>query len=241
MLREIAMKIFRVLFLLFAVLVVGLPMHALPVLKTQRAKYEALAGRLRAGDYGIDWRALRIAAELGNVTGGYRLRDTAKRALAAMQTGNYADALRLAREMQAHNVADAEGHSLAAAALEHLGREPEARQERAMVNALTYSILKSGDGKTAATAYFTVNSREEYMVMRQLLLVTPTAQRLEHVNGHDYDVIAGKNAAGRAVTLWFNSDTNIQKVLDAKGENVDAVGDPNAADPAEPEDNKAPN
>ncbi len=235
------MKIFRVLLVSIAVLLAGVQVNALPLLKGQRAKYETLAARVRVGDYDIDWRALRIAAELGNVTGGYRMRDAAKRAVAAMHAGEYEEALLSAREMQAHNVADAEGHSLAAAALEYLGRTQEVKQERAIVSALTRSILKSGDGKSAATAYFTVNLREEYMVVRQLLLVTPTAQRLEHVNGHDYDVITGKNAAGHDVALWFNADTNIQKTLDAKGENVNAVGDPNADDPAEPEDTKNPN
>jgi hypothetical protein len=229
-----------VLFFLFPVFVM-VSVQALPRVNTQRAKYQALAARVHGGDLNIDWQALRVAAELSNAAHGFDMRAAAKRSLAALQAGRYDDALLAAREMQAHNLADVEGHSLAASALTHLGRAAEAKQERAILDALTQSILRSGDGKSAKSAFFTVNSREEYIVLHQLLQVTPTGQRLEHGNGHNYDAIAGKNAAGRDVIFWFNADTNMQKELDRQDNNVSAMGDPTHEDPAEPEDTKNPN
>ena len=224
------MKVFRVLLVSIVVLFTGVAASALPIPKGQRAKYEALAAQVRGGNLDVDWRALRLAAELSGVEGSYDPASAYKQGIAACKAGKYGDALRIAQAMEQHNIADGNAHSLAAIALEHMGRSKEVQQERDILDAFFRSIIKSGDGKGADTAYFTVNTREESLVMRQLLLVTPQSHTLAHVNGHSYDVIAAKNAVGRDVTLWFSADTDQQRAMDLRRDNANAIGSPDEDD-----------
>ena len=68
------------------------------------------------------------------------------------------------------------------------------------------SILSSGDGKSAKTAFFVVYQREEYLVARFLNL-QPTAQSLVPKDGHYYDVLETTDKDGKSRELWFEADT----------------------------------
>ncbi|MGA1980933.1 MAG: DUF4919 domain-containing protein [Acidobacteriaceae bacterium] len=206
------MKIARVL--LISLLCCGLSAFALDDPKVAHAKYDELAARVRSGDLTVDWQALRLAAEVGEVEGDYDLRDANQRGTKAFNDGKFEDSLKIANEMLAHNIASGDGHFLAMISLKHLGRQADSDKEHAMLDAFFQSIMKSGDGKSAKTAWFTVNVHEEYLVIRLLLGLNLKSQALSHMDGHDYDVMTVTDDSGKESTLWFNTDTDMQKMAD---------------------------
>jgi len=100
----------KVFVFLASVLLAALPMYSLDDPKVARAKYDELAARANKGDLNIDWQALRLDARVGEVYGEYGPYDASKRAQASFGNGNYEEALKIAREIEQHNIADVEAH-----------------------------------------------------------------------------------------------------------------------------------
>ena len=181
-----------------------------------RAKYAEFAAKLRSGHSSVDWKALRIAAVIGEVedttSGGFL---AVKNAYAALNDGKFAEALKTSRDIEEHNIADADAHYLAWRSLTGLGREDEAEKERLLLAALFQSITDSGDGKSAKTAWFATTIREEYLFMQAILNVQFQEQRTSVQDGHYFDVVAVKDASGKQMILWFNGDTEMHRQLAA--------------------------
>ncbi len=176
-----------------------------------RARYAELAAKVRAGDLGIDWKALRVAAaigEVGDVPGGFQ---AVENAYAALNEGKFDDALKLVREVEDRNIADEDAHYVAWRALVGLNREGEAEKERALLAALLQSITDSGDGKSVKTAWFATTIRETYLYMQAVLNVQFEEHRTWRQDGHYYDVVAVKDKDGKESVLWFNADTEMQR------------------------------
>ena len=204
------MKAVRVFLLLSLVLLVGLPVSALDDPKVAHAKYDELAAKVNGGDLNIDWQALRLAARVGEVYGDYDPYDSAKRAQASFEKGDYEGTLKIARETERHNVADGEAHVAAWSCLKQLGRQPEADKEWSILQALLQSILKSGDGKSAKTAWFVVGLREEFLILGAALQAQTKEQHSVKQNGHYYSRIVVTDNSGKDAVLWFNIDTDIE-------------------------------
>ena len=204
------MKITRVLLIALSMLCCGLSAYALDDPKVAHAKYDQLAAKVRSGDTTVDWQALRLAAEVGYVAGNYDLRDANQRGIKAFNDGKFADSLKIANEILEHNIADGDGYFLAMISLKHLGRQADADKEQAMLVSFFQSIMKSGDGKSAKTAWFTVNVHEEYLVIRLLLGMNLKSQSLSNQDGHSYDVMTVMDNSGKESTLWFNTDTDME-------------------------------
>jgi hypothetical protein len=75
----------------------------------------------------------------------------------------------------------------------------------------------SGDGKSAATAWFTVNTSEEYFVIR-ILGLRPKSQALVTEGGHSFDKMTVIGEEGTEASLWFNTDTDIEMTRKALGQ-----------------------
>jgi hypothetical protein len=118
--------------------------------------------------------------------------------------------LRIAQETERHNVADGDAHVAAWSCLKNLGRQREADKEWSILQALLQSILKSGDGKSAKTAWLAVGIREEYLVMEAVLQVQIKEQRSVKQDGHYYDMVLVTDQSGKDAVLWFNIDTDIE-------------------------------
>jgi hypothetical protein len=157
------MKITWALLIALSVLCFGFSAHALDDPKVARAKYEELAAKVRSGDMTVNWQALRLAAEVGGGEGDYDLQDANNRGIKAFNEGDFTGSLEIANEMLKHNIASGDAHFLAMISLKHLGRQADSDKEHAMLDAIFASIMDSGDGKTAKTAWFTVNVHEEYL------------------------------------------------------------------------------
>jgi hypothetical protein len=68
------------------------------------------------------------------------------------------------------------------------------------------SILESGDGKSAKTAWFVISVAEEYAVARVLGLRV-VSQALSHAEGHSYDILTVVDSETKEESiLYFNID-----------------------------------
>ncbi len=177
---------------------------------TARRKYDALSVRVLGGDETVDWRELRLAAVVAGVNGDFDWREADKRAQADINAGKYDAALMESLSITRHNIASPQGHFDAFVAYKKLGKDAAQAKERVMLNGILQSISSSGDGKSAATAWFTVDPSEEYIFMGLVLGLHPKGQALTHQDGHAYDRMTATNDAGTEQTVWFNTDTDMQ-------------------------------
>ena len=176
-----------------------------------RARYGELAAKVRAGDPGVDWQALRVAAVMGVVEDPQDFQ-VVRDGYAALNESKFEDALKDARKVEDHNLADADSHYVAWRPLVELGRSDEAEKERLILAALMDSIMKSGDGKSAETAWFAATIREEYLVMQMMLNVQFKSQHSQRIGEHYFDVVAVKDESGKEQILWFNTDTDFRRM-----------------------------
>ncbi len=185
------------------------PLFGLDSAQVAQAKYDALKAKVLSGDLNIDWRELRLDAVVADVVGSFDWHEANSAGVAAFNAGDYNKALLKAQEIIQHDVANGDGHFLAFVALKHLEKPNEAAHEKLIVDKILQSILTSGDGKTADTAWFTVSTTEEYFVLRQLGL-SPKSQALVKQGGHSFDKMTVVGQDGKETTLWFNTDTDIE-------------------------------
>ncbi len=78
-----------------------------------------------------------------------------------------------------------------------------ASERREKANAILQSILDSGDGKSADTAYQVINTLEEYAVVDQFGL-EPTKQALVASPKGHYDMITAKDQDGTEHVIYFD-------------------------------------
>jgi Domain of unknown function (DUF4919) len=187
----------------------GAPAFGLDSAKVAQAKYDALKAKVQSGDINIDWRDIRLDAVVANVDGDFDWHMANTEGVAAYNAGDYATALAKGQEIIQHNLANGDGHFLAMVSLKHLGKQEEAAKEKLVVDKILQSILSSGDGKTADTAYFTVSTSEEYFVIRQLGL-KPMSQSPVKNGAHSFDEMTVVDKDGKETTLWFNTDTDTE-------------------------------
>jgi hypothetical protein len=176
--------------------------------KAARAKYDAIAAKVNAGDLNVDWESLRLAARVGEVYGDYDPYDAAKRTQTAFEKGDYEEALRIARETLQHNVADGEAHAAVWSSLKQLGRQSDAGKEWGILQGILQSIFKSGDGKSAKTAWFVVGLREEFFTLGALQVQSKEQHSVKQ-DGHYYSRIVVTDTSGKDSVIWFNIDTDI--------------------------------
>lgn len=199
----------RLLLLALFVWFAGRSCYALDDPKMAHAKYDELAAKVARGDLKVDWRELRLAARVGEVFGDYDPLEANKRAKASYDKGDYEEALRTAREIEQHSVADGQAHVTAMNSLIVLGRKSESDRELRILQALLESITNSGNGKSAKTAWFVVGIQEEYVYM-YALHVTLKDHRTVKQDGHYYDAVLVTDQSGKDAVLWFNTDADIE-------------------------------
>jgi hypothetical protein len=175
-----------------------------------KQKYETYKARVMGGDLSVDWRAFRLAATVAGVDGGFEWRTARTQVLSDIDAGKAENALAGARAIIDHNMANPEGHLLAMMAFGKMGQDDDAKKERAIVDAIVRSILDSGDGKSAKTAWFTVDPSEEYFIIGAVLGMQPKSQALVSQAGHAYDKMTVMDDKGAEQVLWFNTDTDMQ-------------------------------
>jgi hypothetical protein len=173
-----------------------------------RKKYEAYKTKVMAGDTNIDWRDFRLAAALGEVSQGFDSQPVHDQVVDHLAAGRYEKALAEAQTVVDRNMANGEGHLLTMTVLQKMGRTEEAKKHEAVLNAIGQSIMESGDGRSATTAWFTVAPSETVFFLTEALGAEIEDQGLVHVNGHAYDKLTVRDREGKRRVVWFNTDTN---------------------------------
>jgi hypothetical protein len=125
-----------------------------------KKKYEAYKAQVMAGDLKVDWRDFRLTAALGEVSQGFDSQPVHDQVVDDLDAGRYEKALAEAQTVIDRNMANGEGHLLVMTVLQKMGRNKEAKKHEAILNAIGQSIMESGDGNSAATAWFTVAPSE---------------------------------------------------------------------------------
>jgi Domain of unknown function (DUF4919) len=202
--QKLSRLIFYLLGFVFASTAFGLD-----TAKVAQAKYDALKARVQSGDLNIDWRDLRLDAVVADVDGPFDWHQANTAGVAAFNMGDYEEALRKGQEIIQHNIANGDGHFLAMVSLKQLGKQEETAKEKLIVNQIFQSIMSSGDGKTADTAWFTVSTSEEYFVIR-ILGLRSKSQSLVKKGTHSLDEMTVVGEDGKDTTLWFNADTDME-------------------------------
>jgi hypothetical protein len=171
-------------------------------------KYEVYKAKVMAADLNINWRDFRLSAYLGQVSQGFDSWPVHVQIVEDLAAGRYEKALAESQTVIDHNMASGEGHLLAMTVLQKMGRTEDAKKQEAILNAIGKSIMDSGDGNSAKTAWFTVAPSETVFFMTEALGAQIKGQELVHVNGHAYDKLTVIDRQGETRIVWFNTDTN---------------------------------
>jgi hypothetical protein len=184
-------------------------------LATAKAKYETFKTRVVSGDLEVDWQAFRLAAMASGVNGSFDWQKQRNEVFQDLDAQKNAEALAGARRIIDHNMANPEGHLLAMAALQRLGKDEYSKNERSIVTAITKSITDSGDGKSPATAWVTVDPSEEYFLISTIFGAQPKSQALVKQDGHAYDRMTITDQDNKEQVLWFNTDASMEAMASA--------------------------
>ena len=182
---------------------------------TAKAKYDLFRTRVISGDLEVDWQAFRMAALASGVNGGFDWQKQRNEVFQKLDDQKNDEALAGARRIIDHNMTNPEGHLLAMAALQRLGKDEYSKNERAIVTAILKSITNTGDGKSPATAWVTVDPSEEYFVISTIFGAEPKAQALVQQNGHAYDRMTITDQENKEQVLWFNTDASMEAMASA--------------------------
>lgn len=178
------------------------------------SEYAVLLARVKSGDLSIDFKQLRFSYMESPERHQAKDTDEQKKAMfEALKKNDYAKALHNADLVLENEFVDLEAHRVKQIACEALNDEQKAAFHQAVTRGLLKSILDSGDGKSAATAYVVISVHEEYIVL-QALGLRPSGQSVVHLDGHSYDVLeAKKKDSGAGVKLFFNVDIPFRHYL----------------------------
>jgi hypothetical protein len=193
--------------------------------ETPQATYQSILAQVKNSDSKADFGKLRTAfTQTGNYKPYDSDRNTKKSLFAALQKKEYAKAKELAGKILETNYVDVDAHRAMYRACSELQMTDQAKFHRYVLDGLIQSILKSGDGKTAGTAYVVIATNEEYAALSELG-IKPTRQALVSDNGKRYDRFDGVNQKNNEqVTVYFNIDRQFSWLKDQleKGESKKA-------------------
>jgi hypothetical protein len=180
--------------------------------------YNTDKSKVLSGDLTFDWKEFRLAAKQGGA-GYFDWHPVRTKFMQEIDKGDFKAALNSANEIMQHNMAEPEGHLLALVAYQKLGQEQDAHLQHQVVDAYLQSILSSGDGKSAKTAFFVVDEGEEYFYLNIVLGIgLPASQSLVVKDGHSFDLLKVKDKDNNEQEVWFNVDTSMNAMRDALGE-----------------------
>lgn len=153
----------------------------------------------------VDFTALRNTyAKRADFEMRCRLPSTRAKWGKAMHDGQFKKAYEIAASQLKQCPVDMSAHMWAYGALKELGKDKEAKQHKRWYWGIIDSILKTGDGKSPATAFVTISITEEYKVL-QYFGLKPVEQSV--VNGPplvDKFIVKPMKGDGKKATIYFN-------------------------------------
>ena len=136
----------------------------------------------------------------------------------AFKTSDHATIVDVTGKMLSANQADIRAHMLRAVALRRLGRDKEANFHREAAIGLIESIVRTGDGRSFATAWTVFQVEEEYEVAKSGGYVV-TSQSLTRQGGRWFDVLEVQKPDGSA---RFRAHYDITEVFAEDGRKLRA-------------------
>jgi len=189
--------------------------------KPSAALYDELVQKAQSGETNIDYTMLRLSYALTQNYDphDFSVTDAMDKAMKASQSGDCATVLSATDTVLKADFTSLAAHFMRHQCFDKAGNREYARREAAIAGGLGSSIFKSGDGKSAKTAYVAVTGAEEIFVLAVLEL-DEEMQSLVQSSGHSYDVISCTNSAGLKQTVYFRVDEMLAgetKMLSPKG------------------------
>jgi hypothetical protein len=176
-----------------------------------QATYASMVQKVKQGDTGVDFTALRMAYDAQSTSSGAdsKLRATM---FAALHRDDWPAVITSAGAVLENDYLDIDAHMFAGLAYEKTNQPEKAAFHRAVGNGLLRSILASGDGRTPATAFVVISVDEEYSVLRHYGLHSDE-QSLVESGGHSYDVLtADDGKTAEKATVVFLVDRPMAKI-----------------------------
>ena len=169
--------------------------------------YDALLAKLKSGDLGIDFKALRLKySETKDYTPEGLRPEFRDQMYKAMNEKRYSDARALAEDVLKTNFVDISAHLVAGMANEALGHTAKFEFHKQVFSGLISSIMDDGDGQSRENAFTVISIPEEYAVLDYLRL-TRDKQFSASGDGHMYDVFSVTDKeSGGTLKLYFNTD-----------------------------------
>jgi hypothetical protein len=167
--------------------------------------YDSLLEQVKKSDPKADFLKLRMAfTETADYNPYDPDRKTQEEMTKALDRKEYDKAIELAEKVLKTSYVDLKAHSVAHRAYTALEKAGRAKFHRFVFDGLVQSILKSGDGKTTATAYVVISTDEEYTVLSELG-IRRTRQALMEEKGQKFDRMDGVDQKSKErVTVYFN-------------------------------------
>ena len=135
-----------------------------------------------------------------------------REAFEALEARDWQTVIQLSDSWLARCMVDIDFHHLRAVALAELERTSESAQQLRWRDGLVDSVLRSGDGKTAETAWIVISVREEYSILREFGMQRKsqalTRERLDKIEAE---------LDGEIVTLFFNPEAHFRRLERRRG------------------------
>jgi len=186
-----------------------------PPQEKAKATYESLLRQMKKGDPKVDFQKARMAFSETDAYNPYDLNSKSRELMnKALKDKDYAKAAEVAEQLLKTNYVDIPAHSVGYRAYTELKKDEEAKLHRFVHDGLIQSILKSGDGKTPATAYVVISTDEEYAVLGALG-IRRTRQGVMEDQGQHFDMLQGVDRqSNQSVALYFNITKQMNRLFE---------------------------
>ncbi|MCD4786377.1 MAG: DUF4919 domain-containing protein [Candidatus Eremiobacteraeota bacterium] len=174
--------------------------------KYDNKTYKQLLGKALKFDKSLDFEKLRLAYARTSYYNPYdnSQKKTKDEMMAALKAKQYKKSIALANSLLKKNFLNPDAHLICFYAYRGLKDKKNASFHNYMLNGIVASILKSGSGKTPASAYKVISIKEEYAVLGSLSL-SVLKQKLIRKNGNDYDKMSVRSKkTGKTFDVYFN-------------------------------------
>ncbi|MBI4825794.1 MAG: DUF4919 domain-containing protein [Nitrospirae bacterium] len=169
--------------------------------------YDSELAKVKACDESSDFTKLRLLYSKTSKYNPYASdREKSEAMYQSFNEGKFEEAVSYANLILDKNYVDLDAHILLTFAYQEIGNAERSGFHDFVVNGLLNSILASGDGESAKTAYVVISVKEEYAILN-LLGLQADEQRLVNQDGHSYDVFKVTDLkTGQSSVLYFNVD-----------------------------------
>ena len=155
--------------------------------KPSAARYKELLAKLKKGERDVDFTELRMSFTESDEYSPYGGdRDARKAMFAALNAGDWDEALKQSAKILEKNYVDINGHFGAFVSSARKGEEERAQFHKYVFDGLIKSVQGGGDGRSMEKAFVVISTDEEYALLNVLGL-RPMSQALMTGGGHKYD------------------------------------------------------